>query len=77
MEQDYYVVPTSVVLDWQREIRFNNKIEFRKTKYNPDSTKSYKWVINVNCGEENFEEIDWKSFKIIKLDIDDFPVPEV
>lgn len=73
----FYKVTTALVAEHQRKENQNNILLFVKTAYNKDPNKSYKWVINVGCGEELYPEIEWKTFEVIDLEIEDFPIEEL
>lgn len=65
MKQTFYIVPDAIALNFQGFQKDNFAINFTQTNKNI-------WVINQNCGEDIFTEIDFKSFELIELSIEDF-----
>lgn len=61
----FYIVPEAIALQYQAAQKENLQINFIQTNKN-------LWVINVNCGEDVFTEIDFKSFEIVELTMADF-----
>jgi len=61
----YYIIPEEIATQYQGFQKGSFAINFTQT--NKDI-----WVINQNCGEEIFTEIDWGSFELIELTIEDF-----
>lgn len=63
---EYYIVPQQIVDVYQDYIKQDYGIHFRQDVKN-------RWVINVGCGEEIFDEIEWITFPIETLTDKDFP----
>lgn len=61
----YYILTKTIVDKYQGFQKENFAINFTQTN-------TGKWVINVGCGEEIFNEIDWTKLKKINLGIEDF-----
>lgn len=61
----YYILTQKIVDKYQGFQKENFAINFTQTN-------TGKWVINVGCGEEIFNEIDWTKLKKINLEIEDF-----
>lgn len=61
----YYILTNEIVQQYQG---------FQKENYAINFTQTNKgiWVINENCGEDIFTEIDWEKLKKIDLEITDF-----
>lgn len=64
----FYIIPTDIVEQYQGFQKQNFAINFTQTNKGV-------WVINQNCGEPLFTEINWKSFDVIELNQEDF-VPD-
>lgn len=62
----YYIIPTELAAMLQRTQKGENILYFTQIK-------TGEFVINVDCGEELFPEIDWASFTQRSLKISDFP----
>lgn len=64
----YYIIPIEIVALWQRVERASQSLYFQQTK-------DGRWVINVGCNEELFNEIEWSNFTQVTLKKTDFPEP--
>ena len=65
MNNNFYIIPEYTALAFQGFQKDNFAINFTQTNKGI-------WVINTNCGEEIFTEIDWSSFEMVKLTMEDF-----
>lgn len=65
INMNYYIIPETIVEEFQGFQKNNFAINFTKTNKNI-------WVINQNCGEDIFTEINFKAFDLIELSIEDF-----
>ena len=62
---NYYILTTEIVEKYQGFQKENFAINFTQTNKG-------LWVINENCGEEIFTEIEWSKLEKIELDFADF-----
>lgn len=62
---EFYIIPTEIKEEYQGFQKQNFAINFTKTNQGV-------WVINTNCGEEIFTEINWTELEKIDLEIEDF-----
>ena len=65
MNNNFYIIPEYTALAFQGFQKNNFAINFTQTNKGV-------WVINENCGEDIFTEIDFKSFELIELELSDF-----
>lgn len=61
----FYIIPTPIAIKYQGFQKENFAINFTETNKGI-------WVINLNCGEDIFTELDWSSFELIELTPEDF-----
>lgn len=66
---NYYIVPADVVEQYQGAVNETGGLYFVQDNQN-------RYVMNIGV-EANWPQIDWASFEIVDLTLEDFPQPEI
>ena len=67
MKKKYYIVPLEIVAKFQRSQIGDFALYFTQIL-------TGEWVINVDCGEDLFNMIEWSTFEQRSLAVKDFPI---